>query len=259
MKKSYIPVVIDTAFFSLISFFFFLSLLFRAVKMPFSVVFSATLSGLFAVAVFYALFNRKSKAVSAKKQKELSDLTLFQLAFMKKNEITDMLHKAFDKTGKIYRKNGNRFYFPDENTVLYHSFGVEGASKTDVLRLFNTLKPEDTGKIICADANKETEEFCERFNGKVVLIKGDKAYAFLKKFDALPEITVAPLKTDQKKFDFNGLLNKKRAKNYFVFGLFFAVMSFIVKFKLYYTIAGCAFFTLAAIAVVFGKTNVKEK
>lgn len=259
MKKSYIPVIVDTAFFFGLAFLLFLSLLIRAVKSPFAFIFAALLSALFSVLVFRFMLKRKKKSEKEKKEKERAELTFFQLALMKKNEITDMLAKAFGKMGTPYKRVGNRFYLTDDNTVIYHAFGVEGASKVDVLRLYNSLKPDETGKILCADANKETEEFSDKFNGKISLIKGEKAYAFLKDLNALPEITFTSIMANKKKLDLKGVINKKRAKNYFVFGLAFSVMSFIVRFKIYYIIFGCAFLILAAAAVVFGKDAAKEK
>ena len=258
MKKSYIPVIFDTAFFSFSVFLFFLSLIFRAVKSPFSYIFSALISSLFAVLVFGFLTRRKNKTETKKKEKEIIEQNLFHLSFMKKSETVALFNKAFINSGKPFIKVGSVFRLPEENTAYSVVFSADGVKKSDVVKLYNALKQNEKGKIFCAFYSRETEEFCARFNGRIILEKADKTYGFLKNNDALPQLEFAP-PTKKKKVGLKIILNKKKAKNYLVFGLIFTVMSFIVRYKFYYIAAGCFFLILAAITVVFGKSKAQEE
>lgn len=258
MKKSYIPVIFDTAFFAFAAFLVFLSLLIRTVKSPFQYIFSALFALFFAVFVFAFLFGRKNKSEEKKKQKELAELALFHLSFMKKNDMLALFTKAFNNCGKSFKKVGNFFYVAEEKTAYLIALSADGAGKADVVKLYNAIGPQETGKIFCLSFSRETEDFCAKFCGRIVLLKAEKTYDFLKENDALPEIKIQADTLKKRKFGFKIILNKKKAKNYLVFGLIFTAMSFIARYKYYYLAAGCFFLILSAITIVFGKSEPRE-
>lgn len=255
MKKSFVSVIFDTAFFALAAFLLFLSVFINKIKPPLPYVISAVLSLLLSVLIFKFFSARKKKADAKRKQKENAELTMLQLALMKKSETTALFNTAFINGKKPFVKYGNIFCLPNENTAYYVCSGVEGAKKSDVLKLYNFLKPTEQGKIFCLAVPKDTEEFCAKFGGRISLISPEKTYAFLKDNGALPEIKFVPAKGKKKSFDFKVILNKKKAKNYMVFGLLFILMSFFAYYKIYYIIAGCGFLILFAVTLVLGKTE----
>lgn len=259
MKKSILTIITDTAFFAFAAFLLFLSVFKRTVKVPFSYILSALLSLLFSLGVFKFLSARRKKGIIKYEEKEKAETALMHLTFMKKTEINELFKKAFIFYGKPFKKTGSLFSVPSEKTVYYVSFGIDGAYKADAVKLYNSLKDGEKGKIFCYSADRETEEFVARFNGRISVIKGERVYSFLKSNDALPDVKIFPLKKEKKRFDKNVILNKKRAKNYLVFGSVFMTMSFFVRFNAYYIAFGAAFLILSVIALLFGKSETEKE
>lgn len=254
-KKRYVSVVTDTAFFAFLTFLAALTVLNRFVKRPYSIIFAALISFIFAVAIFAFLLSRKKKRGEKLKQKENADLYLLQLAFMQKSEAAALLFSAFEKYGKPFKKNRLFFTLPSENCVYFLSQGVDGASKADVVKLYNFLKDGERGVIFSSDVSADVLTFSSRFGGRITVLGGDKTYKFLKNNDALPKIKFFPLKERETKPRIKNFLDRKKAVKFMLFGLGFAMMSFIVRYNVYYVITGCAFLMLAAAAAIFGKTE----
>lgn len=259
MKKSILTIITDTAFFAFAAYLLFLSVFIRTVKVPFSYIFSALLSLLFSLGVFKFLSVRRKKGIIKHEEKEKAETVLLHLTFMKKTEINELFKKAFMFYGKPFKKTGSLFSVPSEKTVYYVSFGIDGAYKADAVKLYNNLKDGEKGKIFCYSVSRENEEFCARFNGRISVVDGEKVYAFLKSNAALPDVKFTPLKREKKRFDKTVILNKKRAKNYLIFGSVFMAMSFFVRFNAYYIVFGSLFLILSVIALLFGKSETEKE
>lgn len=258
MIRKYIPVITDTAFFTFSVFLIFTSALIRLIPTAAAFTVSATVSLCFGVLIFRILSYKRGAKFGGEKEKADAELYLLQFSFMQNYEILAVFKKAFDNAGKNYVKVKNAFRCIDENALYTPCFNVGGIEKADVVKLFNMLKVNERGKIFAVSVSDEVKSFADRFGDRINIICGLKAYRFLKDNGALPKIRFAPAKKKAKRFDTGVLFNKKRAKKYFLFGSVFTVMSFFIRFGVYYIVAGCLFLALAAATAVFGKTPPKE-
>ena len=259
MIRKYLPVITDTVFFTFSVFLILTSALIRLVPTAAAFVLSATISLCFGVFVFRLLSFKRGEKYVSEKEKADAELYLLQFSFMNPAEISGVFKHAFDNAGKKTVKIKNAFRCIDENVLYMPCFNVGGTEKADVVKLFNMLTDNERGKIFSLSVSDEVKAFADRFGNRIELICGNKAYKFLKENAALPKIRFTPAKKKPKRFDFNVIFNKKRAKKYFLFGSTFAVMSFFIRFGVYYIVAGCLFLALAAATAIFGKTPPKEE
>ena len=259
MIRKYIPVISDTVFFTFSVFLIFCSALLRLLPTAVAFTAAATVSLCFGVAVFKILSLKRK--VRIKNEKETIDQSLYltQLSFMNKTKVADLFYKAFVNSKKKFTRVKNSFRCDGENVLYSPIFNAGGAEKADVVKLYNILKKNERGKIFSFGVAENVKAFASRFGGRIEIISENKTYKFLKENGALPKIVFTPTENKIKFFDAAYIFNRKRAKKYFLFGSLFTVMSFFIKFGVYYIVAGCLFLSLAAATAVFGKTPQKEK
>ncbi|MDY6367208.1 MAG: hypothetical protein SPL13_01660 [Clostridia bacterium] len=250
--KKYISVVADTAFFAFAFFVAAFTLLNRAVKRPFSLIAAIFLSLAFSVLIFGFLLSRKNKQNKKSSEKKDRELYLIQLVFMQKSEVSALFLQAFQNCGKVFKKTRDLFTLATEKCVYTFSQGVDGASKAEIVKLFNSLKTGETGKIFCLDCTKDVIAFASRFGGRIVLLGGEKTYRFLKNNNSLPKVKFSPFNENKPKLQMKNFLDRKKAVKFMLYGLGFALMSFIVRYNAYYVVFGCAFLILSAAAMIFG-------
>ena len=255
--KNYIPIISDTLFCTLS--------IFILLRFVFSTFLSSTLSFIFALTlsllsslIFFKLFKKKSGKDFLKKEevKKIKEMTI-RLSFMKKSsQLTFFLRifKKFNLTAEI--KNG-RLYIKERGVVIFLHFDFDMVKKSEIIKYFNQLDGDDIGVIFSSSFSTEITSFIANFNGKLKLYDEKEVFSILKKAEIFPENDVCFFREKEKKWDFSLLLNKKRAKNYFFFGVIFMLYSFIVPIKLYYIIVGSIFLILSLSLKLFGK-NLRD-
>lgn len=167
--------------------------------------------------------------------------------------LCELFLKVLKKQGFTVEKKSGALYIEEPAVTVFPLFGFDGVTKTDIVRSFNKAGKNRKAEIYSENFSESVSDFAARFGGKVILKDGAAAYELLNSANLLPE-TDNCLKEKARKRDFRLLFDKKRAKNYLVFGLLFTFLSYFVPIKTYYLIFGAAFLTLALILRLFGKT-----
>lgn len=252
--KSMLSIVVDCIFCLLITFLLSLVILNSFLSANLSLVLSALLSTLITLLVTKLLLDKHGKGKLKRKQNKEKEVLLTQLNFSKKPIVLNHFLQVFNKKGYSITAKDDKIYFNDKPIVIKPSFGFCPVQKSDLVNLFNSLRPDDVGYILSQSFSSEVVNFCALFKGKIVLVDQVKTYEFLKSNDALmPEKYTFEKHTERGVKIFSNLFKKKKAKNHLVFGLIFLFMSYFVTIKLYYLFFGCVFLTLALASRLFGK------
>lgn len=256
MKNVTLPVIIDCILTSFTAFLLSFVLVNYGIEKPFSYIIALCIGLLFGLMAF-KFFTGKQKDIKLKKSEEsLCQKVIIELCFNKKEFAEQLFFKAFQLKNLNPVKRFNGIYIESERKVHYFLFSFDGVKKSQIVKSFN-MAGKDNETVLWADSfNKDIVDFATKFNGRVILCDGKKAFVTLKEFDLLPKefCPVASAVKSKPNIKLN-ILNKKKAKNYLLFGVTFLIMSYFVYFKVYYIVFGCLFLMLSLVAILFGKNN----
>ncbi len=232
---------------SLVAFNFF-------IPHPYSIIYSACVALLFAI-FFYARSDKRrtEERESNVEKKELSAL-MSELNFSTKAEQNEIIENALKKAKVEFDKKRGIILLKDKNALLLCRFSFNKITKADVVRAYNLIGRTQKAYILAENFDPDVASFADRFEKRVILVNGDKVFSFLKDNDALPkEYKYIDFFEKKSKASLRTLLDKKKAKTFFVFGLLFLLFSYISPLKLYYIICGCLFLIYSLILRLFGK------
>lgn len=253
--KNYLVVISDTVFCALSVFILFRFILSTFLSLGVAIALSLTLALLSAL-LFFKLFLTKNGKNDLKKReaKELKEM-IIRLSFMRKASLLTFFQRVFKKVNVNAEIKNGRLYLADKDVVIFLHFDFDEVKKSDVIKHFNALANDEIGVIFSSNLSSEILDFISNFNGKIKTYNERDIYLLLKKVNVFPENDVCFFKEKEKKWDFSLLLNKKRAKNYFLFGVIFMLYSFIVPIKGYYVVVGAIFLILSLTVKLFGKNT----
>ena len=210
-----------------------------------------------AIGVLCAIFfiYRKSKKTNTlnhnNKEKKNMEETMLTLNFMAKKDVVALFENLIKKHNLKYEKKRDILYVSGKKVVIFSSCGIDGASKADVVKLYNLTPQDYTGAIFCTDASTDVIDFAARFADKIKIVSGEKIYGYLKEADLLPKKTVSIDSVKPKQKFLSVIFSKKRARSFFLLGIFFLTCSFFVPIKLYYVIFGTVFMAYSVLCRFF--------
>ncbi|MBQ7348763.1 MAG: hypothetical protein IJW47_02085 [Clostridia bacterium] len=253
MKKFYLSVTLDGILCAFIYFLLTFIILNYFTERAVSLVLSITLSLVLTLFTVKLLSEKRQKSGINNSESKLKDKIITQLNFMTKSQANNIFIKAFNRQGIATEKRRDGIFLPDKKTLVFIKFGYQQLSKADVVKIYNSIKKNESAEVYAEAFQPEIKEFTSRFV-KIRLFDGDKAYTLLKNGECLSEIncTVPEIKSTKNNLTLN-VFNKKRAKTFFGFGIFFLLSSFFVPIKIYYVICGCLMLIISLICVFFGK------
>ena len=192
-------------------------------------------------------------------QEKQKNTCINALCLLNKIQVVDLFYNAIKKKHpEVIRKNGG-LVIESKSVMLYFCFSFDSVSKTDVVRAFNAMPKGYVLYLFADNFSAEITHFINRFNKKIIMVDGAKAYELLKETDLLPK---SEIDFSNKKPNFlhsiKGLGQRKNAKRYLSFGAIFLFMSYFVPIKLYYIIVGCLFLIFALFCRLFGKVEKKN-
>ncbi|MBO4252065.1 MAG: hypothetical protein J5911_05350 [Clostridia bacterium] len=255
MKIS-LAIILDTLFYLVAGFFLFFVLINYYLPRPASYVLSATLAVIFTLITVKLSLNRKQKKFSSAEKEKKYRVAMTKLNLSDERSVAALFEKAMLAEGYLIEKKRGGIYIPESKKTLFFRFGFDGVSKTDIVKCFNSINKAEKAEIFSEKFSDEIKAFAARFGGKIILTDGKATYLLLEKHALLP-VGDPMLFGEEKKpsLDFSRLFDKKRAKNYLVFGLLFVFLSYIAPIKGYYVAFGAAFLIFALILKFFGKTS----
>lgn len=226
---------------------------------PFSLIFSLCLCFFTLVTFIYYKNKKYSGNLISKKENAKQNAFIEQFNLMPPKKRLSVIEKAIMKNNiQIEHKNGG-LYLKDKGVLILVKFGFEQTLKVDVVRAFNLLTKNERAYIISDFFSLDVIDFASRFNERIILVNGNKLYAYLKDCDALPPYTPPILAKEKKKVSLSAILDKKKARSFFAFGIIFLITSYFVPIKLYYVIFGCVFLVFSLILRFFGKNKLTNE
>ena len=250
--------ILDSSFTAFLSFLSAFLILNFYIDRPYSIIFGTCI----AILVFMIALDKMQKSSSKKsldKQKNLAiNNTCFALCLLDKLKITELFERAINRRGyKTLRKKGGIF-INETSSAVFMIFSFDGITKTDVVRVFNSIPQSFKAYIFGQSASGELLEFIDRFDGRIIFVNGEKTYDFLSENNCLPKET--PL-LKKKSYLITNFLSKifirKNAKKFLLFGITFLLMSAFVVIKIYYLFCASVFITLSLFCRLFGTQEIK--
>ncbi len=248
--------VIDLIFCTICSLFLLLILFSSFIPYPLNIIWSGLVC-IFLSIIYFNLFRKKQKEIFLKKEDEnkLEDMLCF-FDFSPDEKTMDFFEKLFISLGYKTEKKGNVLYFKDKAIAVLIKLGFNNVDKADVVRFYNNLRKNDLGYVVSETFSADIKDFILRFNGRLISADAISLYHFLKEKNALPQNIYNFNNKEKKKLKlFSNLLNKKKAKNFFFFGLIFLFTSAFLPIKTYYVIFGFVFLSFSLFLRLFGKNQ----
>lgn len=213
------------------------------------------LSALFAIgiSVIFRMFRkRKSVKYSLKKEDaEHMERVLNTLCLMTEKELANYFCALFDKMRLPYARDDS-IVLTDTNTQIEFYFCF---SKTHEGKIIDFYKSVDEGRkllVIGREFSEETTLLTKRFSGRIKLLDGASMYILMKRFEFFPEIK-EELKTEKQSFNLpRALFSRRRARQYFFYGLTLEFFSFFAFYPLYYVLFGGALMIFSIVCLFFG-------
>ncbi len=253
--KNIIPVVYDTFFCTLIAFIVLNFTLSSFMASKVSLILAITLSLLLSLLFYKTFYNKYKKNYTKNTQsREIKNLVL-KLSLMKKKEQIKFFEDLFSSINVKFKTQNEQIYLTEHGFVIFLAFNFDGLNKSKILKSFNLLTSDEIGVIFTGEICNDVRNFAENFAGKIKLVSSVEIYELCKRANLFPTNDICFFVEKEKKWDFSSLLNKKRAKKYFFFGIIFMLYSFIVPIKFYYVLIGSLFLIFSLAVKLFGKTE----
>lgn len=213
----------------------------------FGLIFSLCLSEVYLIAIGKREKKKRPKDYNAVCEK---------LIFSGDDYVLTLLKRVLS-TKHVVKKYGN--YLRVDNAILLSRMRPSALSDNEFIESVNFARLRDYKTVIilthlrpnkCDDLIKKTTDL------SVKIIDFDRLYSFLRSNNALPTI-VLPTKKQKLALITKTMLDKKRAKSYFVCAFTLFVLSSLVSSSLYYLICACISLALG-LAVAFLPREKKE-
>lgn len=249
--KTRLAFVSDMIFYLFACFFLSFVAINYFVRRPASYILSATVAlALTLLLSRLSRIKRNKKALSLKEEK-LYAAVMSELNLMPETKLRGLFRTLFSAQGLTTEPRKDGFFIPEKKVAAVCVFGYETVTKALIVKVFNRLAENEKAEIYSETFSGETAAFTARFGGRITLIGGEEIFGLLKKYSLLPETNA---EKPPAKHDFPALLDKKRAKNYLVFGLSFVILSYFVPIKVYYLVFGVIFLVFSLVLRFFGRT-----
>lgn len=253
MKFS-ISVVLDTIFCWFITFILLCFLFSTFVERNLTLIISVTLSLIFSLAYFKLFLNLDKRNSIKKAEKRQYEQTMFSLSLMTYKTLIDFFYRVLSVKYSSVNKNDRYVTVNQTNSVIFFNFNPDGVKKSDLIKAYNHIEENQTAIIYAPSFSNEITAYAKNFNGKILLNGGKEVFSLLKEVNLFPQTVITPLSLNNKA-KLTTLLDKKRAKTFSIFGLTFALYSFLVPIKIYYLVIGCSFLVFALVLKLFGKKS----
>lgn len=250
--------LIDSLFSAFISFVVCFLILNFYIDKKFAIIFSVIIAILIFIIAISRISDSNNKKILNKNLKKDIENTTYYLSLLEKSSLLSLFHRAITKLGKTCIRKKQGIFIDSENIAVFPIFSFDKITKTDIVRVFNSIGKNQSVYILGNYVDSEILAFINRFDNRIIFIGAEKVYLFLQKLDMLPKEKL-PFSLKKLKFkDFlSQFLKRENAKKYLFFGLIFISMSYFAPIKLYYIIIGCIFLILSLFLRLFGAKKNK--
>ncbi|MBQ7348724.1 MAG: hypothetical protein IJW47_01890 [Clostridia bacterium] len=226
--------IIDAFFTAFISFILSFIVLIYFIPRTFAITFAVVLALLFTLLMIKRSLDKQDKIRLSAQQKKECGSALTALKLCNLEEQCTAFEKALKNNGYQTERKKGGVIIKDKSSVIFPLFSFDQLTKTDIVRVFNSVKSTDIAYILCDGCPTEIKVFADRFDGRIKIYGGDYAYKFLSENNGLP--TVKVVLTERKPLNlsaFKNLFQKKKAKTLLGFGVIFLLMIYFFPIKTY--------------------------
>ena len=256
--KTFFSLISDCFFTLVVCFVLVFIVLNYLIERPFSIAFAFIIAAAITM-LFFKISHRKFTAqVKSNQEKKDFEDALFSLNFSTPAQNNTLLTKALNKKGYSTERKKGGVFIPKHNAAVFLFFSFTDVTKAQVVKVFNSIPNDCTAYIVAPSFSDDVTSFICRFDGKIKKAAAKDYYLFLKDADCLPKEKLPEIKEKKGFALFKTLLEKRKAKRFLSFGLIFLSLTFLVPFKIYYTVCGCIFLLYALILHLFGTTEKVE-
>jgi len=258
MKKNLLPTIFDTVFVFLASFIVVFAVIRFYSELWLALLFGLIIAFMITV-LFRMLANRKSARYALKKEdaKKMENV-LNTLCLMTTDELNTFFISLFDKMKLPYAFDGDAITLTDTNTVVRYYFTFSKAYEGRIIEFY---KKTDAGQkllVVGREFSEETIGLTPRFAGRIRLLDGTNLYLTMKRFEIFPTLKTE-LKTEKQAVNLpKALFSKRRAKQFFLYGLTLQFFSFFVYYPVYYICFGSALMIFSVLCFFFGIKDEPE-
>lgn len=250
--RSAFSILIDGLFILIVGFIFSLVIFTYLVAYPISIVLSAVFSLLFTGLFLVIVFKKKEKELYKKKDKEYFENLSLNLKVYSKTKIFNVIERVLELKKLDYKREKEYFFIESKKTFIYYNFDKDNLLK-NVISILEQMKKDYSCYILYTEIDDENKKIITRLSNAFTFFDKEACFSILKDLDYFPPLTYKFKEKEKKKFKlvFN---EKKKAKKYLAFGLFFVLLSTIVPIKWYYLSFGLIFLVIALFSRLYGKT-----
>lgn len=216
--------------------------------------------------VFYRLFCGKKNKKKQAETEQKNDILAFTNSFVFESDssvVDFFFNLAKTKHNAIKKSKFVQIEHTSSRVILYPYFMYRDFLCDDLIFVYNKVKSlHPTRLVICTNnIDNSALKLCEKLPMKIYILDYRQTYfELMKKYNFFPQKT----KLEQaKKQTIKDLLcyalNKKRTKAYFFASVLMLLCSFIVPYKLYYTIMSSLLFVLSFVSYTNPTFNKKLK
>ncbi len=260
MKKKLLPIILDTAFVFIATLSAcFAVFRFYIDKLWLCALLSSALAALSA-AVFRHLSYKKSVKYSLKREdEERKDAVLNSLCLMSETELSEYFCSLLGKMQLPHAaQEDGSIILTESNTAVYFYFTFSKTYAGRVIEFYKQTQKACKTLVIGREFSEEVRALTARFCGRIELLDGTGLYLTMKRFELFPPIKEELKEVKQKLNLPKTVFNKKRARQYFLYGLTLEFFSFFAFYPIYYVLMGTALILFAIVCYFFGIKEVEE-
>ena len=256
MKRTYFKITVNSILFSLLSFVTLLVIFNYSLPRGWAVGLAVTLSALVPLLVIKTGLSAHKKSEKKSQSQARMDGVINGLCFLSQQKLLILFRSAYENLGRTAEIKSGAIFL-DGKEAVFLRFWFDSLTKTEVVKIFNKLPKSYSAKVFTYSFDEQVKGFSDRFDERIKLFDGKDAFNLLEKAGVLVPAT-SPLSDEKpKKASLKGFLDRKKAKSFLRFGLFFMFFSFFVPYKLYYILFGTAL-SLFAIGVMMFTPKTKK-
>lgn len=259
MKKNIIPAVLDVIFVFTATLAAGFTVLRFYLKSFWGALIPGILLALLTALLFRSVSRRKDVAYSLKAADSARmDEVINTLCLMTDKELNSFFKSLFEKMRLPFKIEESGLYLTEINAEVRFCLTFSKVYEGMITDLYKRTERGRRLIVVGSAFSEEVLQLTSRFADRIRLVDGANLYLTLKRFELFPEVKDTPLPKKQRLNLPRALFNKKRAKQYFLYGLTLEFFSFFVFYPVYYVCFGAALILLSIACFFFGIKDEPE-
>lgn len=217
-----------------------------------SAVFALLVAAL--VLSLYILVSKRRSTKFALKARDMDEYerVMTSLCLMTEKELADYFCDLLSKMRLPFTREGDLIALTEKKAEIRFLFTFGEAYEGKIIDMY-----KETGKglgLIVAgrEFGEGQRKLTDRFAGRITLVGGEELFLLMKRFELMPPVK-EELKSERTHFSLpRALFSRRRAAQYFLYGLTLEFFGLFVFYPIYYVCFGAALMTFSLVCLFFG-------